>query len=341
MTAETPIPGGVKVGGIGLRVLLRHYFSTPVVDGLPRKRKGTGDRDAHTGESTFDIEHRAYVLSPIASAAGFLEATINEFFQDAHDEHNLTGDGYLAPLSAETVQAMVATWRGTGEGSKLNALEKWQLMRIFAGSEPLDRGRAPYQDAQLVVQLRNAILHYRPESIGADEPHKMEERLRGRFAENRLMEGSGNAWWPSHCLGHACAEWAARSALAFAGQICGDLGINPNYQRIAGKGWHGKPRSVRAGSTRPRISDFSELDSDWADGSPFRFGRLGAGCRPSFSSKGLPAGCPLVCAFSRHRGLSPQVPPPSGRVSLPRPAVSGLCVFSLAYRPTPSARPQL
>jgi hypothetical protein len=78
--------------------------------------------------------------------------------------------------------------------------------------------------------------------VAADEPHKMEERLRGKFVDNRLMEGSGNPWWPDHCLGHGCAEWAARSALVLADQICGDLGIKPNYQRIADKGWHGKPR---------------------------------------------------------------------------------------------------
>jgi hypothetical protein len=242
MTSETPIPGGAKVGGIGPRILLRHYFSTHLLwTAFHANEKAREIEDAHTGRSTFDIEHHSYVLSAIVSATGFLEATINEFFQDAHDEHNLTGDGYLVPLPAEAIQAMGATWRGSGEGSKLNALEKWQLMRIFAGREPLDRGGAPYQDAQLVVQLRNAILHFRPEYVAADEPHRMEERLGGKFAENRLMEGSGNAWWPSHCLGRGCADWAARSALAFADQICGDLGIKPNYQRIADKGWHRKP----------------------------------------------------------------------------------------------------
>jgi hypothetical protein len=126
----------------------------------------------------------------------------------------------------------------------MRALEKWQLMRIFAGLDPLDRGHAPYQDAQLVMQLRNLILHYRPEYVAADEPHRLEERLKGKFAPNRLMEGSGNPWWPSHCLGHGCAEWAAQSALAFADQTCSDLGISPNYQRVADKGWHGKSPGI-------------------------------------------------------------------------------------------------
>jgi hypothetical protein len=240
--SETPEPGGAKAGGGGIRIFLRHYFSTHLLwTGFHASGKAREIEDAHTGRSRFDIEHSSYVLSAIVSAAGFLEAAVNEFFQDAHDEHGLRDDGYLVPLAAQTVKAMAATWRGTGEGSKLKALEKWQLMLVFADREPLDRGRAPYQDAQLVTQLRNAILHYRPEHVAADEPHKMEERLRGRFADNRLMEGSGNAWWPGHCLGHGCAEWAARSALAFADHICNELGISPNYRRIADRGWHEKP----------------------------------------------------------------------------------------------------
>jgi hypothetical protein len=241
MASETPIPGGGRASGLGPRILLRHYFSTHLLWAAFNASAKAGEiEDAHSGESTFDIKHRGYVLSAIVSAAAFLEATVNELFQDAYDEHNLT-EGYLAPLPDEAIEAMAATWWGTDEGSKLNALEKWQLIRIFAGSEPLDRGAAPYQDAQLVVQLRNAVVHYRPESIGADEPHKMEERLKGKFADNRLMEGSGNAWWPSYCLGHGCAEWAARSALALADRVCGDLGIKPNYRLIADRGWHDNP----------------------------------------------------------------------------------------------------
>jgi hypothetical protein len=240
MTSETPTPGGVTAGGFGPRILLRHYFSTHLLwTAFHASDKARDIEEAHTGRSTFDIEHHAYVLSAIVSAAGFLEATVNEFFKDACD--GLTGEGlYLALLSAEAVQAMAATWRGTNEGSKLSALEKWQLMLVLSGHEPLDRGSAPYQDAQLVTQLRNAILHFHPEHVAADEPHKMEGRLKGKFPDNRLMAGSANPWWPDHCLGHGCAEWAARTALAFANRICGELGIEPNYQRVADKGWHGK-----------------------------------------------------------------------------------------------------
>jgi hypothetical protein len=241
MTSETPQPGGARASGVGLRVSMRHYFSTHLL-WMAFQASGRAEQieDAHTGEPTFDIEHHSYVLTAIASAAGFLEAAINELFQDAHDRHGLTDDGYLAPVQADAITAMAATWRGTDQGVKLSALEKWQLLLIFSGREPLDRGAAPYQDAHFVTRLRNMILHFRPESVAVDEVHRLEGGLRGRFAENRLMAGSQNPWWPSHCLGHGCAEWAAQSVVAFSDRVCGELSIEPNYQRVA-EHWHGKP----------------------------------------------------------------------------------------------------
>lgn len=155
----------------------------------------------------------------------------------------LKDEGYLAPLKPDAVKAMAAIWSGTNEGTSINnPLEKWQLMLIVSGHEPLDRGAAPYQDAELVRRLRNVIVHFRPEDVPAgDAPHRLRQQLEHKFPENRLMEGSGNPWWPSHCLGHGCAEWAAQSALTFADHVCAELGITPNYQRNAASGWAGKP----------------------------------------------------------------------------------------------------
>jgi hypothetical protein len=84
MTSETPTPGAAKAGGTGPRILLRHYFSTHLLwTAFHASEKAREIEAAHTGRSTFDIEHHSYVLTAIVSAAGFLEAAINEFFKDA------------------------------------------------------------------------------------------------------------------------------------------------------------------------------------------------------------------------------------------------------------------
>jgi hypothetical protein len=198
-----------------------------------------------------DIEHHALVLTAILTAANFLEAMINELYQDAHDGHGITGDGYIAPLSEETRLTLAQLWVGTAEGSKLNPLEKYQLLLVSAGHEALGRGTRPYQDAVLVVRLRNTIAHYQPRDVGAAETSPLEDRLRGRFAENRLMAGSGNPWWPSHALGHGCAMWACQSALAFADAVVDAVGVTPNYRRLRADRWSGFGREPGAGATSP------------------------------------------------------------------------------------------
>lgn len=235
-------PGGAVAGGFAPRILMRDYFSTRLL-WLSFYAAGQACviEDRHTGEPTFDLEHNANVLSAIVSAAGFLEAAVNELFQDAADGHGRTGDGYIATLSDAGVETIAALWIGTNDGRNLNPLEKWQVLLTANGQPPLDRGAAPFQNANLVTQLRNAIVHFRPEDIDQDDAHSWETRLKGKFAPNRLMDGSGNAWWPSHCLGYGCAIWAAKAALAFADDVSARLGIRPNYRRVADDGWMGTP----------------------------------------------------------------------------------------------------
>ena len=135
---------------------------------------------------------------------------------------------------------MVNVWRATKGGRNLDPLEKWQWLLERCGHDRLERGAPPIQDAALLVRLRNALVHFKPEDIAADEEHELEKGLRGKFADNRLMEGSGNPWWPSHGLGHGCIEWAACSARAVADRALEDVGVSPNYRRIETAGWNGR-----------------------------------------------------------------------------------------------------
>jgi hypothetical protein len=47
-----------------------------------------------------------------------------------------------------------------------------------------------------------------------------------------LLKGAGNPYFPDHCLGSGCAQWAVTSAKAFADAYFAMLQINPNYARL-------------------------------------------------------------------------------------------------------------
>ena len=212
-----------------MRVAMRNYFSTYLLWSAQHSfGRAKEIEQAHTGKARFDIEHRAYVLTSVMSAAGFMEAMVNELFQDAHDSPG-AGSSYVAPLSARTQELMREWWALSGEGFE-RVLEKCQLLLVFAEKPKLDKGAQPYQDGQLLICLRNKVMHYRPEWVAVDVQHDLEKSLRGKFADNALMAGSKNPWWPDHALGARCAEWAYRSSKALADRVTSELGITPNYQ---------------------------------------------------------------------------------------------------------------
>jgi hypothetical protein len=187
----------------------------------------------HEGESHLDIEHRGHVLSSILASAAFLESNINEVFQDVYDQHQSSAGS----LSTETSRVVAELWNSTDNGAKMRLLDKYQMILVLGGHKPLERGAQPYQDTALVLRLRNALAHFQPENLSAEEQHRMADQLRRKFPENRLMAGSGNPSWPDHALGHGCAEWALHSVKVLADHVMKTIGIETNYMRHEKTGW--------------------------------------------------------------------------------------------------------
>ena len=74
-------------------------------------------------------------------------------------------------------------------------------------------------------------MHYTPKTVSAEDPvYTHIYHVRSRFADNALMAGSGNAWFPDHALGAGCARWAVQSARAFGDEFVAVIGCKANYQ---------------------------------------------------------------------------------------------------------------
>jgi hypothetical protein len=194
----------------------------------------------------FDLRHRALVLAAITGSVSFLEATVNELFEDAVDGHGVRGDGYLAPLAPGVVVLMASHWVGLAHGRAMSVLDKYELLARCAGVPALDLGARPAQDVAALVRLRNALIHFLPDDTAADLEHHLQRSLRGRFRTNGLMSGMGNPWWPDHCLGAGCAAWAVQSGVAFTDNVMARIGIVPNYARHRGTPWFEGPEDPAA-----------------------------------------------------------------------------------------------
>ena len=182
---------------------------------------------AYTGPSRFDIEHRALVIASIVEAAAFLESAINELYVDCIDDH----PSYIKALSAPAIAALSAQWADWHKNGRATqpTLEKFDAALRCAGIVPFNQGIAPFQGAYDVLRLRNALVHYTPESVPSDKSHRF-DALRSRFPENALMRNAGNPYFPDKCLGAGCANWCITSVLAFADDFYAQLKLRPNYQ---------------------------------------------------------------------------------------------------------------
>jgi hypothetical protein len=99
-------------------------------------------------------------------------------------------------------------------------------MLALNGQELLDRGGTIYENVSLLIQLRNAIVHYQIgfRTLPAD-PLKLEKRLHGKFPVCRYYEKSTVPLFPHRCLGAGCAIWAVKTAKKYADDFHRRLGI--------------------------------------------------------------------------------------------------------------------
>lgn len=181
-------------------------------------------------------QHRACAISSVIVSAAFLEATINELFADCADEHSTER---ISSLPARDLMANL--WiKGIPRSATFRIIEKYEIALLLNGKPALKAGSHPYQDVKLLIELRNALIHYEPETIigsgGYDirKAHKFEKALKGKFPVNTLT-GAGNPFYPDKVLGAGCAEWAIGGAVAFADEFFQKLGIIPTYEHVRGK----------------------------------------------------------------------------------------------------------
>jgi hypothetical protein len=186
--------------------------------------------DTYEGGSKFDIEHRAYVTNAILSSVAFMEAAINELFQDAFDKDQ----SYIEPLDPD-VQTLIARMWDLTEArnrSPFHILDKCQIALVLARKEPIPTDGQLFENANLLRKLRNELIHYKPQTLGGLDMHRLDRSLVGRFPPNKLVIGAGNPSFPDHWLGWGCAQWAVTSSENYMDAFFTELSVVPNYQRV-------------------------------------------------------------------------------------------------------------
>lgn len=215
--------------------LMRSYLSTHhlwTAEFFSQKAKEIEDENA--GKNIFSMEHRAYVMYSIISSVAFMEAAINEIYQDIVDKH----DSYIGSLDGDAKISLKAYWKMTdGKRSYSSFFDKYQMALLLLRSQSgmLEPGEKVFQDASLLNTVRNLLVHFKPESTNktlSSEKKIVKELQKRKILENKILSDSlGNPLFPDY-LGYKITDWAVRSARNFVDEFFERIDIVPNYQRI-------------------------------------------------------------------------------------------------------------
>lgn len=220
-----------------LTISIRHYLSITHLSAasLAAAQCKAIEDEARVAPPTSDRRraHGASAITSIILSAAFLEATINELFSDCADAQR----GSKA-LKLTAHELMGQLWqRGIPRTASYSILQKYAVALLLNGREAMPIGANPHQDAQALVELRNALIHFEPETTvaftddEATKQHKFEGRLRGKFAPSTLT-GQGNPFFPDKVLGAGGAAWAVKSAVNFTDEFFSKMGSEATYEHV-------------------------------------------------------------------------------------------------------------
>ena len=160
-------------------------------------------------DGDFFNHHRAYVVGSIMTSVASIEARINEFYLDATD--NLLG----SILDTSQQGLLAELWQPLDE-KRVSILQKYQIALAAIECSKFDTSKGPYQDVSLLIDLRNMLVHFKPEWDNDQKKHKkIEQKLQGRFELNPFWPKEDSIFFPFKCLSHGCACWAVRSSMNF------------------------------------------------------------------------------------------------------------------------------
>jgi hypothetical protein len=153
------------------------------------------------------------VVSTIIMSACSLEAFINEIFLDAN---------------IHLVSAVAEIENNWPTIEKTEILEKFRTAMEMAGTKKMNKGIPVYQNAHLLIDMRNALVHFKPEWSHEKKGHfRIENKIHNQFPLSPFWQGVKA--FPEKCMSYGCAKWCVGSAMEFAETFCQETGIVNKY----------------------------------------------------------------------------------------------------------------
>lgn len=211
---------------------------------LEQKYENTFESLPPDKQTTIREEYSAFVTSATILSVAFIEGHINEFFD------NISGKKSESQSSGPIINKLYEDYSENFKiiqsifyykediYDRLSLLKKYDFALACFNKEPFEKGKNPYQDINLIIKLRNSLVHYYPEYHPAqiegmeDEQHQIEKQLQKKFALNPFYENTGNPFFPYKCLSYGSAKWAIKTSYKFVNKFYSKFDLESEYDDI-------------------------------------------------------------------------------------------------------------
>ena len=163
------------------------------------------------------IAHKGFVIGAIMQVCAGLECEIWELMTYGPGHHLGSGgtDTVARDILASSAEKV----------DRKKVTERYRIVLETLGRPAISPDGQLWQDADLVVRLRNELVHYK--SRWGSEPCQPDlfAALKGKQLKRPAFMEAGSTFFPHECLSAARAAWAVRSCCSFLDEFYLNLGI--------------------------------------------------------------------------------------------------------------------
>ena len=189
---------------------------------------GTPSREA--GQER--VEHDTFVIGALIFAGAFVDGEINACYAMAAEGSD--PNALPEPMRGQLRDDM-ANFFGTKEHRYVGTLRKYQRLMELAGRTPLAEKDAPYARVRLLLDIRNALVHYGQGPVttstgGPDPapPGRFEDEVSALGIPKSRWASVGDPFFPRSMLSHELAATAIAWAVAWVDAFYAQLGVTPS-----------------------------------------------------------------------------------------------------------------
>lgn len=252
-TSDGGVEHATRRGPFATHLMAIDHFEADAQD----IEKENASEDWHSLSSESCSRYVTYSTSVVIRSVAFLEATINEMLRRVRAKGSPGGTGYDTHPSLESDVGVSLAEDLIKD--RESTFCKYDTVLDECGESEINRGHGAGQQAKMVVDLRNHLVHADPEMHPPDElPDQLTSLPRTVKWSNPFETGTEASL--ERCIGTTMIEWAAESCFDYAEEFFDRLDIENDISPAA------VPLSnlyIDENPARPYVPVLESLDHDY------------------------------------------------------------------------------